>query len=180
MKQMTVTEALAERATIAKRIQKKMTAIGPYLAKLEKTKDPLEGDGGSKKYVAETRQSILDLAYRSTVITRLIAESNQLVNVTVSGVERTIAEWLIWRRETAPLLQTHFETMRRHVSALRDEASRKTVGLRETEGGQPDDIVVMFSETELNGEIENLEQVLGDLDGRLSLSNATTLIEVPD
>jgi hypothetical protein len=37
---------------------------------------------------------------------------------------------------------------------------------------------VNLSEVELSKESEELEHILGDLDGQLSLKNATTIIEV--
>jgi hypothetical protein len=43
---------------------------------------------------------------------------------------------------------------------------------------KPGDIVVNVSELELANDIENMENVLGYLDGQLSLRNATVLIDV--
>ena len=61
---MFVTEALAEIATIAKRLTKKQESILAYTARDDRGRDPLEKQGGSEAHVAAERQSFRDLNER--------------------------------------------------------------------------------------------------------------------
>ena len=53
---LTITEALAEIKTLAKRIEKKRQNIGQFLVRQEGVRDPLEREGGSVAFV-QTEQS---------------------------------------------------------------------------------------------------------------------------
>jgi len=63
---------------------------------------------------------------------------------------------------------------------VRDDANKKGVAVTDKDpGGYSADYVVNINEKELSEKIENIETVMGTLDGKLSLANATILIEVP-
>lgn len=102
MPQMTITEALADLKTIAKRIEKKCDFILASLARPEGARDPLEKEGGAEKRVAEERQAIHDLQEYMIKVRRAIQKANESTSITVEGESRSIADWLVWRREVAP------------------------------------------------------------------------------
>jgi hypothetical protein len=126
----TITEGLADLKTLRKRIDKKRESLGPYLARAEAIRDPLEKQGGSASHIKAEIQAVADLEAQYLDIRRRIAAANDATQITVSGVTKSIAQWLIWRREIAPSYQ----------------------------------------------QLEHIEEVLGTLDGQLSLKNATTEI----
>src|SRR5277367_6394116 len=105
MPPVTITEALAELKTIDKRIQKKREFVLGYLLRQEMFKDPLERDGGSVSAIKREMQSIRDLEERKIGIRRAIQQANERTNVTVGKQTRSIADWLVWKREVAPAYQ---------------------------------------------------------------------------
>jgi hypothetical protein len=174
----TITEALAEIKTIGKRIEKKREFIGGYLGRQEGAKDPLEKDGGSIKVITEERQSIADLEGRVIALRAGIRGTNEYRKVTIGKFERTIADWLTWRREVAPGQQQFLNKLRSQLSAIREQTKRqgaKFVSVGDT-AETSTDVLVNIDERELAKQIEELEEVLGTLDGQLSLVNATAHI----
>jgi hypothetical protein len=179
MAQTTITEALAELKTIDKRIEKKREFVLTYLLRQEMFKDPLEKDGGSVSAIKRETQSIHDLEERKITIRRAVQRANEQNSVTVGRQTRTIADWLVWRREVAPIQQTFLANIRTRIEQARQEAARKGAGLSASaEAAKPNDVIVNVNEQELAREIEGLEDVLGTLDGQLSLRNATLTIDV--
>src|SRR5689334_8132500 len=98
----TITEALAEIKTIAKRIEKKRETVGQYIARQDALKDPFQDRGGSRQVLATERQSIADLTSRIVTIRTAIARANSDTVVEVGGRKMSIEEWLVWRREVLP------------------------------------------------------------------------------
>lgn len=183
MAKITITEALAEVKTIQKRLEKKREFVGQYLARNEQIRDPFERDGGSATVLARELQAIGDLEQRVIAIRLGIQEANQRIVLTVQGVERTLAEWLTWRRELAPNQQTFLGAIRNTLAKLRKDAQAKgmTVGIGAgVQVGQdnPQNIIVNLDERKLAEDTERIETILGELDGQLSLKNATEFIDL--
>lgn len=178
----TITEALAAIKTITKRITKKREGLNQFLARNEGMKDPLEREGGSAEFIRRERQAIKDLEEDIVRIRRLIAQANATTEISINGETRTIADWLTWRREVAPGQQSHLNMLQRQVQSFRTQAQQKGVNLLSASASvqvgdvRPQDIVVNISEAEMAQEADHLEEVLGTLDGLLSLKNATTTI----
>lgn len=181
---LTITEALAEIKTIGKRIAKKRESIPSYLARVEAMKDPLEKEGGSAEFIQRELQSIRDLEERIVSLRRAIAHANATTELSVNGDTRSIADWLTWRREVAPQQQQFVSTLRGHVENLRKQAQQKSVGFvtasAQVNVGEtkPEDIIVNVSEGDLLTQQDHLQEVLGTLDGLLSLKNATTAVVI--
>ena len=176
----TITEALAEIKTIAARLAKKRDTINGYIARIEGVRDPLEKSGGSAKVIREERQAIADLESRLIALRLGISRANDATVVTILGQSRSISEWLTWRRDVAPGQRQFLAGLMANLKHIRDQAKSKgasvvsaSVGVGEA---QPTDIVVNIEERELGQEIELLEDIFGQLDGQLSLKNATTTI----
>jgi hypothetical protein len=178
MPQITITEALAELKTIDKRLAKKREFVLTYLLRQEMFKDPLEKDGGSVSAIRREMQSIVDLEERRITIRRAVQQANERNSVMVGKQTRTIADWLVWRREVAPAQQQLLTSIRNKIEQARQEAARKGASLSASaEAARPNDVIVNVNEQELARQIEELEEVLGNLDGQLSLRNATLFIE---
>lgn len=178
--ELTITEALAEIKTIGKRIAKKQESILPYIARPEGMKDPLERDGGSVDFIQRERQGIVDLEQRIVDLRARIAKANVKTHVTIEGTERTIADWLTWRREIAPARQRLLATLRNGVTQARAQAQQRGFGVVSAVAQigevKPTDMLINVSEIELEKELEELQTIMGALDGQLSLKNATTMI----
>lgn len=178
MSKITITQALAECTTIGKRISKKQKAIIEYVGRQSGARDPLEKDGGSAQYIRTERQAMKDLQERLLSLRRAVATANENTEVAVGKEARTIADWLIWRREILPIKKQQLNELRGSINALRNEAQRRGVSVTEKETENFQDIVVNVNEKELLEEIESLDEIEGALDGTLSMHNALTKIDL--
>lgn len=173
----TITEALAEIKTISKRVGKKHQFVLDNLLRPEVVKDPLEKQGGTPKAIEQEMQAISDLESRLVKIRVAIQESNRYTMLKVENVERSITDWLAWRKEIAPHRQNFINGLRKHINANRanwfTKASRDQNDAAAVAG-----ITVNYDETLLAREAEEIEKILGILDGQLSLKNATTTISI--
>ncbi len=176
---LTVTEALAELTTIVKRIQKKEQFVQTYLYRPEKLKDPHAKDGGSPELIKREQQAINDLRQRFINIRLAVQKANLETPVTVEGVTKSLAEWLVWRKELASGEQATIGTLLRNLATARVQAHKAGAGVVAAGDAANDaDLVVNVNEADLNKRAEELETILGALDGQLSLKNATVQIEV--
>lgn len=175
----TITEALAEIKTINKRLAKKRQFVQEHLFRQERFKDPLVNDGGSKQAIDRERQAIGDLEERVVHLRRAIQDVNEQTSLSVNGTTRNIADWLVWRREVAPQQSQFLDTLNNQILAARREAQQKGVAVvsGEVKASSDSDLVINIDLTALSQDREGLEEVLGTLDGQLSLKNATTFVD---
>lgn len=178
----TITEGLAEIKTIGKRIETKDTQLQGYLYRDARLKDPMEKtEGGSEAFVKSERQAIGDLQKRIVELRTSIQEANMKTRLDLNGDSMTVYEWLIWRREIAPLQKARLDMIWRVLQSARAQAQKAGFGIvaaaAAVQGNaEPKDVIVNVDEKAVAVEREQLEKTLGDLDGRLSLINATTMI----
>ena len=178
MTQITITEALAEIPTIEKRIKKKKEFILSYLYRQSSVRDPHEKEGGSNALIASEMQGIADLEQRLIHIRSVIQRANAENTITVGEQSRSIVDWLTWRREIAPKEQAFLQELSRKINEVRQQAIRQGVSVSDKDKGFSPDYVVNINERELAQKIEDFENVLGTLDGQLSLKNATITIDL--
>lgn len=185
MSKLTITEALQEIKTINSRIQKKRDAVAKYIVRDSRIRDPFEDKGGSLTYIKQERQAIGDLEWRIIAIRTAIQQSNLSSAMEISGTVRSVAEWLTWRREVAAgqknFLQMIFNSIVQTRQALQAKGGKVVAVASATvnlDKDAPVEAVVAVDEQETIQMIEGMENVLGTLDGRLSLFNATTTIDV--
>lgn len=182
----TITEALAEIKTIGKRIEKKREFVQGYLYRQEGLKDPLEKDGGSLEVIKRERQAINDLSMRVIKLRRGIQHANNTVELGIGTNIMTISDWLTWRRDVMPSETRFLTALRARLSTMRDQAKR--AGANVLQGAvaiaasdlKATDVIVNIDEGELAKDIEEMEEIVGALDGQLSLKNATVLIQIDD
>lgn len=185
MAKLTITEALQEIKTIGSRIEKKRQNVGKFIARDARVRDPFEKDGGSQAYLTQERQGIRDLQSRAVAIRTAIQRSNLASSVTIGETTRTVAEWLTWRREISESEKQFLSGMAQNIQNVRAQLQQKGGKLVSaasdrytSEPTAPPEVIVAVDEQSLLSEIENMETTLGTLDGRLSLFNATTVIDV--
>jgi len=178
MTEITITEALAEIPTIEKRIVKKQKFILNYLYRKSSIRDPHEKDGGSSELIARERQAILDLQERLIKIRFVIQQANAENTITIGSQTKSIGNWLTWRREIAPKEQQFLNQIAEDLQRMRNKAMNEGVGVTDKDPGFSSDYVVNINELALSKEIEELENILGTLDGQLSLKNATIKVDL--
>jgi hypothetical protein len=174
----TITEALAEVPTIAKKVSKKQQFVQDFLSRPAAVRDPHEKDGGSAELIRRELQAIADNEQRLIAIRSGIAQSNAVTKITIGTTTRTVADWLTWRREIAPTQQMRLNGMANTLRTLRNKAQQQGVKVAENPEGFMD-YIININERDLADQIEALETTLGALDGQLSLRNATVFITLP-
>ena len=182
MAKLTITEAMAECKTLTKRIEKKRAAILPYLFRQEKVKDPFEKDGGTVEYIKRERQAIGDLEKRLVRIRAAISLANLQNEISVGAVTMSIFDWLTWRREVSEGQKKFSQQILSALQSGRKQATQQQLKLVSAESlaQSPEDIIVNVSEPDVIAEVEAIEEILGTLDGQLSLKNATIVVEIGD
>ena len=177
----TITEALAEIKTILKRLEKKRQSIGDYLGRQDAVRDPLEKSGGSPAFIMQESQAISDLETRIIALRRGIQRANDTTVLAINGVSRTVSEWLTWRRDVAPGRQKWLAQLRNALGQIRQQAQRANATVVQASASvgenKPTDFIINIDERKLAADIEQIEDTLGQLDGKLSLLNATTTIQ---
>lgn len=179
----TITEALADIKTSVARIEKKRQQISAFLGRDSRLRDPHEREGGSLEFVRRERQSVADLEEKIVKIRSAIQVANQNTVIEIEDVSRTVAEWLNWRREIAENQRKFLAHMVAQVANFKAQATRQGQNVVANVAVAPNmsptgDLIVNIDETKLADEIDKLEKVIGTLDGRLSLVNATVTVEV--
>jgi hypothetical protein len=183
MDELTITEALAEIKTIQARVAKKRTAVYPHLCRQAGVRDPYELNGGADKVIRKEVQSVRDLEQRMVKLRSAIQKANDATTFELHGETRSISEWLIWRRDVAPGQRGWFEQALGVIDKARRSAMQS--GFKVLQSGDSTeqasavgDIVVNVSELSLSQGAEQVERLLGDLDGQLSLKNATVIVDI--
>lgn len=179
MEKITITEALSEINLIKKKIASKRTKILSALVRVEHVKDPFESDGGSAKMIDAETQSVNDLHTRLINIRSGVSEANLAHTISISEVTMSIHNWLIWKREIAKdnlaFLKNECTTIKGHTDALSTRPQ-----MYKDANDQPQFIktVVNADYAKLLHVEERMSGVFEQLDGKLSLKNATILIEI--
>jgi DNA repair exonuclease SbcCD ATPase subunit len=177
----TITEALQELKTLQKRIAAKREAIMPYVARPNQLKDPLEAKGGSLQHIKQERQAISDLEERYISVRDAIQTANHTTILSLGGKSQFISQWLTWKRDISSGQKLFLHQLSNGIKGLRQETVKKGNRLVDATVSTPGetDVVVHVDEKALLEEQDKLEQLIGDLDGKLSLLNATTVITIP-
>lgn len=166
---MKIIEALKELPLIDKKIQKNIAQIQQYSSEADNGHMDLPFGTADEqaKEVASLVQSTNDLADRSANIRRVLSLTNATVAVEISGVTRSITEWIAYRTNG-------FSHQIRALQAMNDsiaKANLNKVGFDEEKGVR---IARFYNEKDRNEKTAALEALQGQLDARLEMVNATT------
>lgn len=178
---LTITEALAEARTIGKRIEAKRSFIGVNLGRPEGLKDPHAKEGGAEAALQAAFQAIDDLEVRLVAIRTEIQRSNFQTFLTIEDLTLTITEWLAWWSEVATKRQAFLLAVIEGIRSARrqtQERGAKVVRPGDAEASMSD-LILHVDEASIRKAAERMDTILGTLDGRLSLLNATTFVEIP-
>lgn len=175
---LTITEGLAETKLIANKLAKKRDLVQQYILRQDIVLDPFQKDGGSAKYIAENMQAIKDLEARLVKIRTAISDVNLKTSVAVGGETKTVAEWLAWRREVSEGRLGFLKQLAAKADNFRKMAVESQRKAQDDSKAVGWNLVVEYDEKALHAEIEGIRETLDVLDGRLSLVNATTAIDI--
>jgi len=172
---MTITEGLARIKTLTKRIEKKQEFVLRHIGRASTLTDPLAEEGGSLSCVSKEMQAIHDLSGQIVAIRKCINDANRETPVSVNGAERTVEGWLVWKREVAPRYESFLARMLAQIESAKGGLERHN-RMKEEQV----DFIVHYSERDLADLVEKHQTVMAELDGQLSLVNATVQIAIPD
>lgn len=174
----TITEALSELKLIEKKIAKKQETILANTIRAEHVKDPFESEGGGEKYINAELQSVKDLRNRFVKIRAAIAKANAETFITIGTISKSVAEWLIYKREISTGEGKFHQELYNKTKGMLDSAIARPQAFTNAEN-KPD-IVRLVSNVNIASllkENEEIADALEKLDGQLSLKNATVVIE---
>lgn len=159
-----------------KKIEDASRIVGEYLVRNNALRDPMEASGGSRAFVARMLQGIADMETNIGTIRVAIHDANRSNSLEVVGQTRSAEEWLILKREILP---KRLKNLKGYYNRIL--SSRMTTRLdksKQVDSAEPD-LVVNLDENELVKQITAIEEFMAVIDMKLSLFNATVVIEVP-
>ena len=178
---MKITEAMSEIKLFVKKISSQREFILRNLTREEWRKDPFEKDHTSQEaQVKAAIQSINDLEKNIVAYRYAITKANMEERISLEGMDMSVAEWLIWRREVLPLRRQLLGNLANQMaSSVREQqAVQRSYSSKDTEKIQPTNYIVNISEKWLKEEVEKLEAIEQRLDGQLSMINANMEVQL--
>lgn len=171
---LTITEALAEVNLLKKKIADSEMSVRSMLLRAEHVPDVFQEHGGSKEMVAKTQQSVSDMRRRLVEIRHKISKANIENEISINGRTMSIFDWLTWKREVYPSLESSLKTQ---LSDLQVAAKRETDSPQSWKDSEGKIHLVVWlrnvDQKTLQDEYNSLVDTFGRLDGQLSLKNAT-------
>lgn len=178
--ELTITQALAKINVLKKRIENKAAFVREHVARQKMYEDPFAAEGGTPKEIVSAQDSIRKNSESVIKLRCAINASNTLTYVEAAHLRRSIAAWLIWKREVEPSERTRVAALLEAIKRTRETAASKKVQVvsHDGEAQEPLDLMINIDEKALRLKASLLDDITGELDGELSQSNATTTINV--
>lgn len=179
MEKMTITEALSEVNLLKKRLDHKKKNFVPLTVKAEHAVDPYASEGGTPAFLKKELQAIEDLQKRFVKIRAAISRAN-LDNVITIG-ERTapIHDWLTWKREISKEETSFINSVVNGVKTAQDQVAKQPQCYDAPDGTKH--LLKLTTNIDYPAFVkkqEEMSMLFEQLDGKLSLKNATILIEI--
>ena len=179
MEKMTITEALSEVNLLKKKLEnKKKHALG-HLVKPEHSPDFYSNEGGTPAFLKREFQSIDDLHKRLIKIRAAISRANLENEIIIGERTQSIHDWLIWKREIAEDETNFYKTIVSTVKSNLDEAAKNPRCYDDNEGKKQ--LLKVQSNVDYAFFVKKQEQMselFEQLDGKLSLKNATIVVSI--
>jgi large subunit ribosomal protein L7/L12 len=177
MSALSISEALSQIQVIDRQVAKKQQLLDAYLLRDAAVRDPLAREGGTAAVLAREHQAIAALLERKVLIRRAVQAANERATITHEDETRSIADWLVWKREVVARRAEFLNQMRYRIEQARRETTRQRAAAGDA--ARQNDLVVHVNEKELANELEALEERQGYLAGQIALKNATVLVDLP-
>lgn len=175
METLKITQALSEIKLAEKKIASSLTFVLKNAKRDERLRDPFEKDKTTQEAMVKAElQSIADNEKRVVSLRMAINKANLENSITIEGQTKTIAEWIIWKRDILPRLQDRLERMNKELVVSPKVTTSAELWQREVNRQAPEVVNHVFniSEKKLLEEIQLVQSIEEKLDGMLSLSNA--------
>ncbi len=168
---MKIIEALKELPLIKKKINTNRQRIADYCCLYSFEDSPFGDIGDHQKNFDSLLQSSEDLVKRYERIKLALSITNAGIKVTINNEEKTIAEWITYRTETGEIQKSIYKSLQVETAQarLRNTAVDLDKGLKRTS---------FYDEKKRNDNIDHVEDLLGSIDAKLEVVNATTDLSV--
>jgi hypothetical protein len=178
MEKMTITEGLSELNLIKKKIKTKENAFLGNLILAEHVKDPYENEGGTPEHLKKEFQSLTDLRRRLVKIRSAIASANLENEITLGEMTFSIHDWLTWKREISKEETSFINSVVSGTKSTLDKIAQQPQIYKDSEEKTH---LVKFKTCidypEFVRKQEKMQELFENLDGKLSLKNATIVIQ---
>lgn len=177
MEKMTITEALSEVNLIKKRLEHKKRTFVPLTVKAEHAVDPYAGEGGSAVFLKKELQSINDLYARLIKIRGAISKANIEHTITIGERTQSIHDWLTWKREISKDETSFINSVVSGVTTARQQLDKQPGCYDAPDGTKK--LIVLQTNVDFPGFVKKQEEMamlFEQLDGKLSLKNATIVV----
>lgn len=179
MEKMTITEALSEINLIKKKLEHKKKNTLTLLIKPDHTPDIYATEGGTPVFLKREFQSIDDLYRRFIKIRSAISKANIENDITLGERTQSIHDWLTWKREISKDETNFVNTVVTQTKGQLDEIGKSPRCFNDTEGKpQLLKVSAMVDYTSFVKKQEELAVLFEQLDGKLSLKNATIIVSI--
>jgi len=167
---MLLTQALAEKKLIVKKIKSKYEQLESVIARKANEIDPYADDGGAEEYAHSILQSINDLQERYVSLVSATHAANASNSVTIGQTTRSIAEWIVYKGD---LLSLHTRGM--YGVGHRISVEKQEVDSTNRSRSKDDMIDLTYAIPLANiADMNNiLDTLASNIDSHLSIANAT-------
>ncbi len=176
-----IANAMAEIKLAIRKIASNREFILRNLVRDAERVDPFAKDGSTQAaQIASKLQAINDNARRVVALRSAIGKKNIETLLEIEGIEMSVAEWLIWRRDVLPQLRATMEEIVRQIAGATNPDSMASTR-RRLSGERVDGTTkweINISEQLVHEELQKLDAIEERLDGALSVLNANTFLDV--
>lgn len=182
METMKITQALAEIKLAAKKIESSTGFVLKNVKRDDRLRDPFEKEKTTQEEMVKRElQSIEDNEKRIVALRTAINKANIENSITIEGITKTIAEWIIWRRDILPSIEDRLYKINKQLDTSLSYPGNVTEMLRRSAEQKPQEVinyVFNVSEKDLLEKTQFTQTVAEKLDGMLSLVNANIDISI--
>lgn len=141
--------------------------------------DKFSKDGGAEKVLTSELQSIENLNLNLIKIRSAIMKANLENNIVIDGASLPIYSWLVWRKEVFNVLQRTYEDIWEKTKQEVDKSMRTPQVVKDNEGKVIElaRVIPNMNHVECQKIFQKISETNDSLDGKLSLANATIVIE---
>src|SRR5574340_615341 len=182
METMKITQALAEIKLAGRKIESSTEFVLKNVKRDDRLRDPFEKEKVTQEQMVNRElQSIEDNEKRIVALRTAINKANIENSITIEGVTKTIAEWIIWRRDILPGIEDRLHKINRQLEVTPSNSAVMAELLRGRQDAKSQDVinyVFNVSEKNLLEKTQTIQAIAEKLDGMLSLVNANIDITI--
>lgn len=172
-KEMMIIEGMKRLRVIKKRMAHNIESVNKYAAIVSNERPLFDSEDGQKKEVKQIIQSNLDLLNEYLKLKKRIERTNLQIVVEIGGVDYTISDLLILKRELVQLIVQTYDALNTNQAQMKLNAMSRQ---HHVAGQQGESLRInhMFDEKDKNKQLRKWQDLYDNIDSRLEVINATT------